>query len=219
MDVLVLAQVLAYIASAIGVVMVAPQIARIVKNPTHGGVSPWTWAITSVSCSLGLTYGLRTGSMPQVPGNVLLVSGAVAIVLLVPAAWSRRRRALGLVAAAAALILVSTRLSPEEVGFFALAIGLTGMWPQVYETVWLRRGQGPSAISMTSQVLKLASQSLWMTFALITIDVPVIVAATMTLSTNLVVTVVEYARRRGYEPVPEHLPETDREPALLGEAA
>jgi uncharacterized protein with PQ loop repeat len=218
-DVLVLAQVLAYVASAIGVVMVAPQIARIVKNPTLGGVSPWTWAITSVSCSLWLTYGLRSGSMPQVPGNVLLISGAVAIVLLVPAAWSWRRRALGLAAVAAALILVSTRLSPEEVGFFALAIGLTGMWPQVYETVWLRRGMGPSAISMTSQVLKLVSQSLWMTFALITIDVPVIVAATMTLSTNLVVTVVEFARRRGYEPVHEHLHDIDREPALVGEAA
>ena len=219
MDLLVLAQVLAYIASAIGVVMVAPQIARIVRHPAMGGVSPWTWAITSVSCSLWLTYGLRSGSMPQVPGNVLLISGAVAIVLLVPAAWSRRRRALGLAAVAAVLIAVSTRLTPEQVGFFALAIGLTGMWPQVYETVWLRRGMGPSAISMTSQVLKLVSQSLWMTFALITIDVPVIVAATMTLSTNLVVTLVEAARRRGHEPVPEHVHGADREPALVAEAA
>lgn len=219
MDVLVLAQVLAYIASAIGVLMVAPQIVRIVKNPTLGGVSPWTWAITSVSCSLWITYGLRSGSMPQVPGNIFLVSGAIAIVLLVPAAWSRRSRALLLVGVAAVLIAVSTRLSPEAVGFLALAIGLTGMWPQVFETVWLRRGMGPSAISMTSQVLKLVSQCLWMTFALITIDVPVIVAATMTLSTNLVVTVVESARRRGYEPVPEHVHDADREPALVGEAA
>jgi len=218
-DVLVLAQVLAYVASAIGVLMVAPQIVRIVRHPALGGVSPWTWALTSVSCSLWLTYGLRSGSMPQVPGNVLLISGAVAIVLLVPAAWSRRRRALGLAAVAAALILVSTRLSPEQVGFFALGIGLFGMWPQVYETVWLRRGQGPSAISMTSQLLKLVSQSLWMTYALITIDVPVIVAATMTLSTNLIVTVVEYARRRGYEPVHEHQSHHDLEPALVVDAA
>lgn len=217
-----LAQVLAYVASAIGVVMVAPQILRIVQNPELGGVSPWTWAITAVSCSLWLTYGLRSGSMPQVPGNVLLISGAVAIVLLVPAAWSRRRRALGLALVAAALVAVSTRLAPEAVGFFALAIGLFGMWPQVYETVWLRRGQGPSAISMTSQVLKLVSQSFWMTFALITIDVPVIVAATMTLSTNLVVTLVEWSRRRGVEPVPDHLPHHDDralEPVLAADAA
>lgn len=221
MDVLVLAQVLAYTASAIGVVMVAPQILRIVRNPSLGGVSPWTWAITSVSCTLWLTYGLRSGSMPQVPGNVLLVSGAVAIVLLVPAAWGRRRRAVALVSVAALLVALSTRLTPEEVGFLAFGIGLTGMWPQVYETVWLRRGLGPSAISMTSQVLKLVSQSLWITFALLTHDLPVTVAASMTITTNLVVTLVEWSRRRGLEPVPDHLPHHDhaREPALAADAA
>jgi len=187
---------LAYLGSAIGVAMVIPQILRIIKHPTMGGVSPWTWAITVVSCTTWMAYGVRTGSLPQIPGNVLLVSGAVAIVLLVPAAWSRGVRALGLFLVTALMVGVSTFLEPEVVGFFALAIGLTGMWPQVFETVWLRRGMGPSAISLTSQALKVASQLCWLTFALLTTDVPVIVAAVMTLSTNIVVTAVEVARRR-----------------------
>ena len=161
-----------------------------------GGVSPWTWAITATSCVLWMTYGVRTGSLPQIPGNVLLVSGAVAIVLLVPAAWSRGRRALLLAGVTGSLVLASTQLAPEQVGFLAFGIGVFGMWPQVYETVWARRGMGPSAISLTSQGLKLASQACWITFALLTLDVPVIVSALMALSTNAVVTTVELARRR-----------------------
>ena len=190
------AQDLAYVASAVGVIVVAPQIQRIVRYPHLAGVSPWTWSITVVACSLWLTYGLRSGSMPQVPGNILLISGAVAIVLLVPARWSRRRRAAALALMAVSLIAVSTQLSPEQVGFLAFAIGLTGMWPQVTETVWQRRGLGPSSLSLSSSALKLLSQTLWLSFAVLTTDVPVIVAAVFTLTANVLVAAVEASRRR-----------------------
>jgi uncharacterized protein with PQ loop repeat len=199
-----LALVLAYVASAIGVVMVAPQIQRIVRHPQLAGVSPWTWSITVVACTLWLTYGIRSGSLPQIPGNVFLVSGAVAIVLLVPAGWSRPRRAAALAATTASLVAVSTRLSPEQVGFLAFSIGLTGMWPQVFETVWLRRGLGPSSLSLSSSALKVASQSLWLSYAVLSVDVPVMVAATLALTTNGVVTAVEASRRRTPAPAGLH---------------
>ncbi|MGE3811699.1 MAG: PQ-loop domain-containing transporter [Candidatus Nanopelagicales bacterium] len=187
---------LAYLGSALGVAMVVPQILRIVRNPGMGGVSPWTWAIAAISCTSWMYYGVRAHSLPQIPGNVFLVSGAVAIVLLVPAAWSRTRRAVLLGAVTALFLAIGSRLEPEQVGFLAFAIGLFGMWPQVYETVWLRRGMGPSALSLTTQVLKVVSQSLWLSFAILATDIPVLVAAIVTLTTNLVVTVVEYSRRR-----------------------
>lgn len=200
------AQLLAYAGSAVGVVMVAPQIVRTVKHPHLGGVSPWSWAITVVACTLWLTYGLRSGSIPQVPGNVFLVSGAVAIVLLVPAEWSRARRAWALLGVTSTLVLFSTYLSPEQVGFFAFGIGLFAAWPQVFETVWLRRGMGPSALSMTSQVLKVVGQALWLSYAVLAVDAPVIVAAVVALSTNALIALVEASRRRAVhssEPVDE----------------
>jgi len=193
-----LALTLAYIGSAIGVAMVVPQILRIVRHPHMPGVSPWTWAITAVACSTWLTYGVRAGSLPQIPGNVLLISGAIAIVLLVPAAWSRSQRALALAVAIVAVVTVSTHLSPEAVGFFAFGIGLVGMWPQVFETVWLRRGLGPSALSLTSNALKVGSQLCWLAFALLTADVPVVISALMALSTNAVISAVEVSRRRAW---------------------
>ncbi len=191
-----LALCLAYLGSAIGVAMVVPQILRIVRHPHMAGVSPWTWAITAVACSTWLAYGLRTGSLPQIPGNVLLISGAVAIVLLVPAAWSRRRRAAALIVSVLAIVTFSTHLAPEAVGFLAFGIGLVGVWPQVFETLWLRRGMGPSALSLTSNTLKIGSQLCWLSFALLTTDIPVIVSATLALTTNSVITAVEAARRR-----------------------
>jgi uncharacterized protein with PQ loop repeat len=207
-DIHTLALSLAYLGSAIGVVMVMPQILRTLANPQLAGVSPWTWALTSISCTLWLTYGLRSGSLPQIPGNVLLVSGAVAIVLLVPAAWSRAHRALALGGTGLALVLTSSQLSPQDVGFLAFGIGLFGMWPQVYETVWARRGLGPSAISLTSSGLKIASQVCWLSFAILTTDLPVAVAGVMALTTNGTVALVEWGRRRGAAPVPAgHAPE------------
>lgn len=197
MDIHTFALALAYLGSAIGVVMVMPQILRIVANPHLAGVSPWAWALTSVSCTLWLTYGLRSGSLPQIPGNVLLIAGAVAIVLLVPAGWSRSRRSLALGGGVLTLVLASTQLSPQDVGFLAFGIGLFGMWPQVYETVWARRGLGPSAISLTSIGLKIASQVSWLTFAVLTTDLPVAVAGVMSLTTNGIVASVELGRRRG----------------------
>jgi uncharacterized protein with PQ loop repeat len=196
------ALLLAYAGSAVGVAMVAPQIVRTVTHPHLGGVSPWSWAITAVACSLWLTYGLRSGSMPQVPGNVLLVSGAAAIVLLVPAGWSRARRAWTLLGVTGTLVLFSTYLSPEQVGFFAFGIGLFAAWPQLFETVWLRRGQGPSALSMSSQVLKVVGQVLWLCYAVLAVDAPVIVAAVVALTCNAVIATVEASRRRAAR-VPE----------------
>ncbi len=209
MDTTTLALLLAYTGAAIGVAMVVPQIQRILANPRMGGVSPWTWALTAVSCTLWLTYGLRSGSMPQIPGNVLLVSGAVAIVLLVPARWGPARRAAALLGTGVALVAASTAITPEQVGLLAFALGMVGIWPQVYETVWTGRGQGPSALSLTSNALKIASQVSWLTFALMTDDRPVVLGACSALLANGLITWVELSRRRvpvpvgGFESVPE----------------
>ena len=81
-------------------------------------------------------------------------------------------------------------------GFLAFAIGQTGMWPQVYETVWRRRGLGPSSLSVLSSILTVLSQLLWLIFAVLTVDAPVMVAAIVTITTAEIITVVEVSRRR-----------------------
>jgi len=203
-----LIQSLAYTGAALGVAMVVPQIVRTVRHPALSGVSPVAWALTVLACSTWLTYGLRTATVPQIPGNVLLVSGAVAIVLLVPSTASRRRRAVVLAGVWAAVMLLAWTLPAGWVGYLALVVGLCSSWPQVYDSVaGLRAGEGESGVSITTWSIKCVSQTCWLVYAVATAQLPVVVSATVALSTALMLVSVEAYRRSTHraaelEPVP-----------------
>ena len=198
---------LAYLGALLGVVMVVPQIIRTIRHPHLTGVAPLSWAFTALGCSLWLIFGLRTVTIPQIPGNVLLVSGAVAIVLLVPSAWSRWRRALTLGSSAAVLWTIAFIIPPHMIGYFAFAIGLYSMLPQLYESVWVNRKATESGLSIPTQILKVSSQSCWLAYAMLAIEMPVIVSAVFGVTTSAAVLVVEVARTRrnalaGLAPLP-----------------
>jgi uncharacterized protein with PQ loop repeat len=191
---------LAYVGATLGVVMVVPQILRTLTHPTLGGVSPVSWSMTVLGCSMWLTYGIRTATVPQIPGNVLLVSGAVAVVLLVPSHVSRRRRAISLAVVLAAFESVAWVIPPHSVGYLAVSIGFVSAWPQVYDSVVTWRSGVRSGVSITTWSLKVVSQICWLTYAVLVGDVPVAIAATVafgtaaTLVTLETLTVVHQAR-------------------------
>ncbi|HEU4676712.1 MAG TPA: hypothetical protein VFS29_12025, partial [Motilibacteraceae bacterium] len=149
---------LAAVGATLGVVMVVPQVVRIVRHPQLGGVSPVSWSLTALGCSVWLTYGLRTWTVPQIPGNVLLVAGAALVVLLVPSAVTRARRALNLAAVAAALLAVAMTMPARDVGYLAFCVGLCSSWPQVAESVTTWRAGRCSGVSVPTWVLKAGSQ-------------------------------------------------------------
>ena len=188
-----LALAIAYASSVVGVAQSVPQIVRAVRHPHMGGVAPLSWAISAVACTAWITYGVRAGIGPQIPGNVLLVTGSVAIVLLVPSALPRARRAGLLGAAALAVVSLSSVLPPEGVGFLAFGIGLFSAWPQVVTT--LRGTPEAAGVSLATFGLRLVSGLGWFTYAILARDVPVIFSATVMLSTTLLVLVVEGQRR------------------------
>jgi uncharacterized protein with PQ loop repeat len=191
-----LAFALAYFGALLGVVMVVPQILRTIRHPHLTGVAPMAWAFTALACLLWLVFGIRTATFPQIPGNILLVSGAVAIVLLVPSHVSRVKRALMLGSAAGVLVFIAYQIPPHTIGYFAFAIGLYSMWPQLYTSVWVNRGGGASGLSISTWTLKVVSQSCWFAYAFLLLDFPVIISATFGITTTLVVLGVETSRRR-----------------------
>jgi uncharacterized protein with PQ loop repeat len=143
--------------------------------------------------------------VPQIPGNVLLVSGALAIVLLVPSVWSRRRRAAVLLAAWSALMLVAWTVPAPLVGYLALVVGLFSAWPQVYDSVvGLRAGDGASGVSVSAWSLRVVSQTSWLVYALATRQMAVTLSATVALSTAVVLVAVESYRRST-----DHAPELE----------
>ena len=190
-----LATTLAYVGATLGVLMVVPQILRAVRHPTLGGVSPTSWGLLAVACLSWLLYGLRTQTWPQVPGNVFLVSGAVAVVLLVPSTHSPTRRAATLAAAAAAVVLVALSIPAHLVGYLALGIGLTSAWPQVYDSFLGSRRTALSGVSIATWGTRLVSQSCWLAYAVLARDLPVLLSASVALSAATAMVAVESSRR------------------------
>jgi uncharacterized protein with PQ loop repeat len=181
----------AYLGATLGVVMVVPQILRTLRHPTLGGVSPVAWSMTVVGCSMWLTYGVRTHTVPQIPGNVLLIMGAVAVVLLVPSAASRRRRAVTLAAVVASFLAVALTIPAHAVGYLAVSIGFVASWPQVYDSFQTWRSGAKSGVSISAWTLKAVAQSCWLAYALLAGDVPVAISATVVLTTSVTLVTLE----------------------------
>ena len=186
-----LALALAYLGATLGVIMVVPQILRTLTHPTLGGVSPVAWSMTVLGCSMWLTYGIRTMTVPQIPGNVLLVSGAVCVVLLVPSVVSRRRRAATLATVWAAFLAAALLVPPHTVGYIAVSIGFVSAWPQVYDSVATWRAGVRSGVSITTWSLKAVSQVCWLTYAVLIGDVPVLLSSVVALSTAVTLVALE----------------------------
>lgn len=184
-----------YLGAALGVAMVVPQIVRIVRHPSLPGVSPISWALTVFACLLWMTYGLRSGALPQVPGNVLLVCGAIAVVLLVKSPTSRARRGLLLALGAGLLELTAWVIPPEGVGYVAFAVGTVSTWPQVYDSVGNWRAHINSGVSLSTWGLRIASQVCWLAYAVGTSDLPVGIGACVAGLTGVAMVALETAAR------------------------
>lgn len=196
-----LAQLAGYLGSVLGVGMVLPQITRTLRDRTLPGVSAVSWSLTAVACTTWLLYGVRARELPQIPGNVLLVSGAVLVTLLVPSRVPSGTRAVRLLLAGLAVAMVALWAPTTAVGLLAFGIGLFSALPQLITSL-RRPADEPSSLSISAWLMRCGSQSLWLWYAVVLHDVAVTISATVTLSSAIVILAVE-ARRR---PVVADLP-------------
>ena len=195
MNVHALALPLAYLGAALGVAMVLPQLARTIRHPDLPGVSALSWSLTSITALTWLAYGLRTAAMPQIPGNILLASGAVAVVLLVPSAVSRTRRSLTLAGAALAVVVLGTLLPPQTIGYLAFGVGLFSAWPQLFESFANWRSGGESGLSLTTWSVRVVAATAWLGYGLLAVDLPVLVASGFGLATTIAILGMEASLR------------------------
>jgi uncharacterized protein with PQ loop repeat len=186
---------LGYLGAALGVVMVVPQISRIVRHPSLAGVSPLSWAMTSMACLGWLIYGLRTDAPPQIPGNVLLVGGAVVVVLLIRHQVSRMRRAAMLGGAAAVLVTIAVVLPADTVGYFAFGIGLSAGLPQLADSFANWRGRINSGVSVSAWALRIGSHCCWLAYDIGTSDLAFGFSACVVLSRAVAMVCLDLAAR------------------------
>ncbi len=189
------ALVLAYLSAAVVVATVIPQLVRTVRHPQLSGVSPVSWTLTAASSLSWLAYGLLTATPFQIPGNVLLCSGSVTLVLLVPSGWSRRSRAGVAGGALLAVVVAALTLPPSTVGYIGFALGLVASWPQLVDSYASWRAGAESGVAVGAWVARLASGAGWFTYAVIMRDIPVLVASVVGLITTMAVLGLETSAR------------------------
>jgi uncharacterized protein with PQ loop repeat len=182
-----------YLGAALGVGMVVPQIIRTLHDRHLTGVSPLSWALTALACFTWLLYGIRTREIPQLPGNVLIVSGAFVIVLLVPSLVTTRVRALRLAAAVVPIVAAAVWAPAIVIGLLAFSIGLTSAWPQLLTSLTRPAGV-PSALSISAWLMRCGSQTAWLFYAVVLHDLAVTISATFTLTSAIIILSVELRR-------------------------
>jgi uncharacterized protein with PQ loop repeat len=185
-----------YLGATLGVAMVVPQILRTFRDRALPGVSAMSWALTALGCMTWLLYGVRAAEIPQIPGNILIVSGAVVLVLAVPSATSVPVRAVQLGVPALLVIGLATVLPPTAIGFLAFGIGLLSALPQTVRSLTRQRAS-TSAVSVLAWLLRAASQLSWLIYAILVHDLPVMISTTVVLSSALVVVATELRPRPG----------------------
>jgi uncharacterized protein with PQ loop repeat len=183
-----------YLGATLGVSMTVPQIVRTLRDRTVPGVSALSWAMIALACTSWMLYGFRTGEIPQIPGNVLLVSGAVVIALAVPSSTSTALRATGLAVAGLAIGALATVAPPPAIGILAFGIGMVSALPQTVRSLSRSRA-GASAVSLPAWWLRVASQLCWFFYAVVVQDLTVTISAAFITSTALVIITGELTRR------------------------
>ena len=198
-----------YIGAALSVGMVVPQLIRTLRHPSLGGVSAMSWLITAACCSTWLLYGIKGHVWPQIPGNALIVPGAAAIVLAVPARLTVARRAGLLAATAGVLILVAVLAPAAALGYLAFVLTLIAATPQVVTSVRRRQAEG-SAVSIPSWLMRGGSQVFWLYYGLVLHNGPTALSAVFVLASVAVVVAIESAglisarlARRRASPLPQ----------------
>ncbi len=189
----------AYLGATIGVVMLIPQIVRTFAERTVPGVSALSWALLGLSCMTWMLYGIRAHELPQIPGNIFMVTGAAVIVLAVPSAISVARRAARLATAAAAIATLAAVLPPTSIGFLGFGIGLFSAVPQLIKSM-RRPGHQLSAVSVPAWVLRGISQACWLFFAVVVGDLAVTISASFILTSSALLVVCELGRRDAASP-------------------
>jgi MtN3 and saliva related transmembrane protein len=185
--------------------MSLPQIARILRDRSAAGVSLLTWLIFALSGTSWLAYGLILGAPAIIAGNVPFIATTVPVVILLlrqQRGWPLGAAIVVPVVVVPVLVAALAQLPAAVPSSLAVVCGVLTTLPQLLESISRRRAGQSSEVSMTTLLLLLAGQSLWLTYGLARPDAPIIITnlIAVTVTVSLIVVETRPARSRNIPP-------------------
>jgi uncharacterized protein with PQ loop repeat len=188
MNTQLIAEILGFLGGTIGILQGVPQALRIRRLGHAEGVSLSHWYFMATQFAAWVGFGLRVDSPAIWVTNALTFATSAAVIFGIQSSKLKAGTYSLLLAAAAATF---TWFGPGLlVDWFLIAL-VASRLPQLIRTFRNRKTADPTAVSISSLAISLASMAFWFAYAIINANTLVIITTIIAVSITLATALLE----------------------------
>jgi uncharacterized protein with PQ loop repeat len=188
MNTQVLAEILGFMGGTIGILQGVPQALRIRRLGHADGVSLSHWYFLTTQFAAWVGFGLRVDSPAIWVTNALTFATSAAVIFGIQSSKLKAGAYSLLLATAAATF---TWFGPGLLVDWFLIAMVASRLPQLIRTFRNRKTADPTAVSISSLAISLASMAFWFAYAIINANTLVIITTIIAVSITLATAIIE----------------------------
>lgn len=188
MDTQIIAEILGFMGGTIGILQGVPQALRIRRLGHADGVSLSHWYFMATQFAAWVGFGLRVDSPAIWVTNALTFATSAAVIFGIQSSKLKAGAYSLLLATAAATF---TWFGPGLLVDWFLIAMVASRLPQLIRTFRNRKTADPTAVSISSLAISLASMAFWFAYAIINANTLVIITTIIAVSITLATAIIE----------------------------
>lgn len=188
MDTQIIAEILGFMGGTIGILQGVPQALRIRRLGHADGVSLSHWYFMATQFAAWVGFGLRVDSPAIWVTNALTFATSAAVIFGIQSSKLKAGAYSLLLATAAATF---TWFGPGLLVDWFLIAMVASRLPQLIRTFRNRKTADPTAVSISSLAISLASMAFWFAYAIINVNTLVIITTIIAVSITLATAIIE----------------------------
>lgn len=188
MDTQIVAEILGFMGGTIGILQGVPQALRIRRLGHADGVSLSHWYFMATQFAAWVGFGLRVDSPAIWVTNALTFATSAAVIFGIQSSKLKAGAYSLLLATAAATF---TWFGPGLLVDWFLIAMVASRLPQLIRTFRNRKTADPTAVSISSLAISLASMAFWFAYAIINVNTLVIITTIIAVSITLATAIIE----------------------------
>jgi uncharacterized protein with PQ loop repeat len=183
-----IAEILGFMGGTIGILQGVPQALRIRRLGHADGVSLSHWYFMATQFAAWVGFGLRVDSPAIWVTNALTFATSAAVIFGIQSSKLKAGAYSLLLATAAATF---TWFGPGLLVDWFLIAMVASRLPQLIRTFRNRKTADPTAVSISSLAISLASMAFWFAYAIINANTLVIITTIIAVSITLATAIIE----------------------------